>query len=725
MRMRLKLSFLVVLTALAAGLGAAWAQSVEPSAAGDRAAADPLAAMDLAAGIDTRLDFDAVRVPLEEIPAGASLPLGAQAPAQGDVDLLAEAGFEDEAFPPEGWTVEDKLAGTSGEAMTQGWSRQICQVPFDGETAAAWALGGGSEGAAMSCGANYSAPVETWLSFGPIDGSLYPGGIQTRFAFWTDTPVLTEFPAFTICVRSGTSSLACKRFSDDTPRRTWRQALPVHFLEAAGRPDLYLYFQYRDRQPPGGFPGVFIDQVVVEGLRSLPTPSPSPTTAPDVPSPTRSATQPGASPTPPPGPTTPSPNRNRAILPVLMQSADKDNQEHFPIAPNSHVAVDFGTDYNRVTGQLTNRGTQFEYGITRLCDRVSWFGFPSGGGQAITLRPQWYQWDAGAGGWSAIEAPTINDPMAVQTRDGHFGHCIAPQGGGPIPLGRFKVEVFKNDQPTTPIASNEAEIRRTAPPGTPSLTPTWTPQATIPASPTPKATPGEGGCQSVIVNSDFERGPAVGWTLITNAQQSDITRVIRRGQEVGVRPAGGEWLALLGGGVDVVDRILSEPVPLPEPAGIYSASLNFSFGIVTEETKNTVHDDSLAPYLVSQDGLRVAIPQSAVSEELIDPNSWYSLNLPRDITGLMTRREGWTEARLLFESLNSPAAPSVFILDEIELLVCTTSPTAPLGGGQRTSSLRGDAAGGPGAGSFAPPGALRRSGPSGPAAGAAGAAGAR
>lgn len=660
-------------------LGAVFAGASDPLAAGP-ARDEPVGAAGIV--IVGTVPPDAL-VAADDVAAGDAgsswSALGADG-MQQDPTIIEEEGFEGETFPPEGWEVIDDISDTEGANIVNGWSRQICEVPTNGGDASAWSVGGGSQGSQLACGAAFTQPQASQLVHPHIDASGFPVGVQIQFSFYVDWRLQEETVAngFFVCVRPApTEQGVCRYFTDTLtnpiPRKRWlTPSNPLLFTQLAGKPDAEMFFLFVDQAPDGTHSGVFVDNVVISGLSEAPTATPTATRgAPTVThTPTRQVTV-GPSPTATLRPTEPA---SRIHLPILMKNADKDDPAMFPTPASSSVTVEFGTAVS-ADGTVVRKATQFQYGITQLCSKQSWAGYPAG----TLLRRQWYYWDGGA--FAEIPGDGLNGTANAGEYD-WVSQCAVFEPEGvrqPIPINRYKVAVFIGGA-TEPVASEVAEVMDGAPPGQPTYTPTWTPQPTIPPTVTPEVTPGQGRrCQQVIENGDFERGPSVGWTLQTNAEQTDISRVIVKATDVDprFRAAGGDWLALLGGGANVSDEIITPLMDLPEASAVISATFNFSFGIITEEQKNGNHDDQLRVWLVNEDNQRIQVPRSSFTEELIDPNSWYELTDPVDITPLITQREGWTKARLMFESLNSPTLRSIHMLDEIELVVCTNSQAAP------------------------------------------------
>ena len=609
--------------------------------------------------------------------------LGTDGRAQTEV--IDELDFEDGTFPPENWDVDDQITRTFGPDSVDAWSRQICQTdPAEGGVAAAWAAGGGSNGPNLACGQNLGKPFGTRLFRDGVDTSSYPFGVQVDFTVYLDLPLTGDSArAMKVCWRETNSNQAqCSSIVINDARllKRWLGlSAPIQFAEAANKASIELMFWFDDDAGTGDYAGAFIDNVRIEGLTEAPPPTPTSQTT-NTPGPTTPAISPTPTIT-----RTPTERAKIAFLPMLLKSADKDDPSQIP---SQYVQVWFGTAID-ASDRVENIGNQFQYGAMRLCAQVNWFGWPD----STDIRWQWYQKSGSR--FEEIPSSTLNDSVLVgqETRP-YASRCIrAVDAEGedvPIWLNEYKVDVFVDG--VLPAAVSEiAVISQEPPPGKTARPPSPTPWPTGQPSPTPtpKATGGPplpGGCSTVIENADFERGSAVGWTLATNANKT-ISDVIARGADLGLNAAGGDWLAIMGRGANVRDQLISVPFDFPEAGQMISATLNFSFGLVTQETRNGNHDDTLIAALVPRDGGQAStIPGTGISEELIDADSWYSLSTPIDMTQLLTARAGWSGAQLLFQSQNSADAPSAHILDEIELVLCVAD--APLATSRQATGQR-------------------------------------
>ncbi len=634
----------------------------------------------LASGLEMR----SRPAPVELVAVADHLDAGGLQPmAPNQAELIDELDFEDPQFPPEGWEVDDQLTIATQPDPVNTWSRQICNTEANvGGQAAAWVAGGGSEGENLSCGQNIGKPTSTRLYLDGIDTTTYPFGVQVDFRLWLDIPQGSE--SFNVCWRESGATQVGDCFYINPNANQQRRWLglqnPLQFPGAGSKASIEVMFWFNDRNGSGNYAGGFVDNVRVEALTEAPPP-----TATSAVSPTTPPTVPVTPPTPTITPT-PTERAKIAFLPMLLANADKDDPSQMP---SQYVDIWFGTAIDPAD-RVQNIGQQFQYGAMRLCAQVNWFGWPD----ATRVRWEWAQKSGNR--FESIQSGTLNDFITVgQEQRPYATRCIraVDEQGNDVPIwaNEYRVQVFVDDA-AEPAASKIAEITQDVPPNATALPASPTPWPTGEPSPTPQPDPTndppfDPGCTQVIENGDFERGPSVGWSLATNVQppNNTLSRVIVRASDLQLVADEGDWLAVGGRAVNVRDQLISTAFDFPEASDIVSATLDFAFGIITEEVKDGVADDLFVAGLVpASGGDAVGIPGSAYSEELIESNSWYRLSQPIDVTALVTARAGWTGGQLLFESRNDAEAASAHLLDSVELQICVGDAA------QRAGSLRLD-----------------------------------
>jgi hypothetical protein len=599
------------------------------------------------------------------------------APHQGSPVRLIYETFESGTFPPAGWQLTDPRNPIPTDFA---WSAETCDVdPLRGGDVAAWAVGGGPAGSQLSCAAPYTEPVDSWLSYGPIDATGLAGGLRATMLVRLDQPgtdggnlqVCATGPLagnFT-CIPVGPAQLNWGTF----PR-------PLSLHWSAGLPEVYFALRYADGSPAGGDFGAFVDNILVEGIPGAGTPTPTgqaPTVAPSA-SPTRTPTRPVIQ-----GPT--------IYLPLLLKDTD---MADLPRPSDAGASVAFGVDVDD-QGNLIQPGSVFQYGVPTICARIGWFGQPPGS----SVRWQWLRNGSPLTGGINGERSGVA-PTGYQVSCGSGGEDA--QGNPlPVPKGTYEVQMFMNGAPS-PTASGQVVIQDDPPPGaTPiptgpaaTLTPTGEPTPGSTVVPTPEPD----GCSEYLQNTGFESGPE-SWYAFLNQAPLNPSTLIMRAADTAFNPpkppaAAGEWLAQFGATTNVEQQLGQSWAgggALIDPTRMVSSTLRFSFMIVTQETANVTHDDTLAPYFVRADGTAVQAPESGLSEEVlgaqIRPGVWYDLT--STVTEQMTQRLGWDRASLNFVSRHNGQNLTAFLVDEVHLTVCTRpAATAPAQSGGRTEGRR-------------------------------------
>ena len=88
----------------------------------------------------------------------AYLPIIANSPPAGAWNTLMQEGFEG-VWPSPGWEVTDSTG-------MYRWAQRNCRAATGSNSA--WAIGGGSLGQGLSCGANYIDNAYSWMVYGPV-----------------------------------------------------------------------------------------------------------------------------------------------------------------------------------------------------------------------------------------------------------------------------------------------------------------------------------------------------------------------------------------------------------------------------------------------------------------------------------------------------------------------------------------------------------------------------
>ncbi len=205
---------------------------------------------------------------------------------------IADLDFESDMLPA-GWEAWDAFARAEGVPDRHMWASDSCETWADrGGDASGWALRGGVVGMALPCGGSNTEPVDTLLTYGPIDSRPFVNGVEVAL----DVKLNLAFEeAFLVCMSTNDleEPLAC--FSAGVTETDWASFEPaIHFADGGGQAAAMVYVLFRDRDPspvPPRF-GAYVDNIVIVGLAPPATPTsaatatPSGSTTPSTPGPT-------------------------------------------------------------------------------------------------------------------------------------------------------------------------------------------------------------------------------------------------------------------------------------------------------------------------------------------------------------------------------------------------------------------------------------------------------
>jgi len=309
-------------------------------------------------------------------PCLASLGAGVVAAEGASPSRLAATPIETQdfegSFPPTLWSVTDGAAG--GVPNRYVWSREICDVePGIGGAAASWAIGGGTKGSLLPCGSVFTETIDSFLLYGPFDTRSFGGGLEVNLRLKIDQQTENDF---IICAtnRDGApESFTC--FGAGVTQSGWTGFnTPLEFPYAGGLEAAFVWFNYRDRQPTGHNTGIFIDNVVIEGVSgpfvtatatatsatATPSASPSPTPTSSATSTKTATLTPSTAPTASTTPT-PSVTSTASHTPTATPSRTPSNT-----APPTNTATLTPIPTNTSTGSAsaTASGTQQATGTT-------------------------------------------------------------------------------------------------------------------------------------------------------------------------------------------------------------------------------------------------------------------------------------------------------------------------------------------------------------------------
>lgn len=569
--------------------------------------------------------------------------------AQAEVEEIELQDFEGDDFPPPDWSTWDNDAPEGGSEETYTWGIQDCDTPSDTlGLKAAWSVGGGRLGAELLCGGNYDQPARSWLMRSGIDSTIFPSGIQVNMRFKVDIP-LDE--AFQICASTeSATTIACSNPLEPTPGRWLSFRDPIVFARAGGLENAAIFLRYEDPSPSGGETGVYVDDVLIEGLTGEAQPTVTSTPI-DGPSPEPTASR--------PPPTDPGPLGPRIFLPYVV---DQHNAGTDPVKPPTaspgRLAVEFAEDF-LVDGTAITPGPRFSYGIVQLCAKQSWFDVMVG----REIRRQWSAWNGSE--FRPLGGPDLNNALAVPTTNGFFEQCVqwedVDRSPVPVPLGRYRVELFHGAS-TEPAASGIAEVLGSDPatsvPGTP--VPTTTP-TTAPTGPPP--TPEPGDCFDPVENGDFEAGPGEGWIERTVA----VGGLIRE-----ERAFDGSRFGALFGTVLGIQETLQGQRAIPNRAedAIEAATLRFVLLMVSEETAGAGAEDDVFGVCVGGNTDTDVECIARASEDTWPRGSWIAVE--QDVTDYFVVRDNFDTSTLLFIAQTNATLTTNFAMDNVELEICLT-----------------------------------------------------
>lgn len=376
-------------------------------------------------------------------PAGPSVPA---APV-----LITEEDFEDEEFPPPGWTVQDEAARPDPPRYT--FSREICNtMTILGGLAAAWAVGGGSEGEQLPCWTPYPAGTDIHsLMLYTVDTRIYAAGLQVGMHMNLKVPEGAPPETFQVCTTTGDDAqpFQCYNISSGSPGQ-WGTLRPMTFDMAANQETAILFIRYQD---PGGSlqaEGVLIDNVKVWGL---PEPiEPTNTEPPITDTPVVPPTEP-----PPTATNTPPVVRHAVFMPMAMKGFDVAEVPDAPTVSPTGVEVQFGIQVDAESGEIVGQGSRFQYGIMQLCARERWWGQEPG----TRLGYQWYYYQDAMEQLVGEMELTSPDGFDYQCTVGPLDEQGRPQ---PVPQGIYNVEVFLGED-ELPVVVGKAFIEDEVPPG--------------------------------------------------------------------------------------------------------------------------------------------------------------------------------------------------------------------------------------------------------------------
>ena len=175
-------------------------------------------------------------------------------PAQGWINIMRE-GFEG-AWPSAGWTLFDN----TGHAYE--WARSSCHA--NAGSFSAWAIGGGSTGSGLSCGANYPDNAQIWMVFGPFS---LAGATAAQFnaQFWLNTEVNQDAACFYASLDNNNFGGTC--WSGNSSNAFLPNNLDLsnvfHVGSLLGQPNVWVAVEFRSDTSVNLSEGAFVDDLLV------------------------------------------------------------------------------------------------------------------------------------------------------------------------------------------------------------------------------------------------------------------------------------------------------------------------------------------------------------------------------------------------------------------------------------------------------------------------------
>lgn len=211
------------------------------------------------------------------------------------------------------------------------------------------------------------------------------------------------------------------------------------------------------------------------------------------------------------------------------------------------------------------------------------------------------------------------------------------------------------------------------------------PTATFRPLPSPSASPTlplPPGCQEILSNGDFEKGP-IGWGYASwqdGPGATDPSTVIRRSSALSppIQSPSGSWLVGMRDRVGVQHLLYQRPAGggVFAPGQIVSAALSYRAARTTAVRDGTASHALLPAFMNAAEETDYYPVAQALTEEVAETDTWYEVG-PLDVTHVLTRRPGWDAAIfMLIVPMPDDPTPVEFLADDISLRVCLASPLA-------------------------------------------------
>ena len=142
------------------------------------------------------------------------------------------------------------------------WARSTCQ-PYSGSYSA-WAVGGGADGALLSCGSTYPDNVDSWMAYGPF--SLADAtAASLSFKLWLNVDaVLNDYLCMYASSDGNLYDGACLTYQPDGwGPVTFRLDDALTSVDMRGQPEVWIAFEFVSNESVHFPEGAYVDDVVV------------------------------------------------------------------------------------------------------------------------------------------------------------------------------------------------------------------------------------------------------------------------------------------------------------------------------------------------------------------------------------------------------------------------------------------------------------------------------
>jgi hypothetical protein len=187
------------------------------------------------------------------------LPLVVRDSGSASWVTITEEGFE--APPGNLWDFWDFDGTTKGSYY---WARRDC-ASYTGSYSA-WAVGGGLDGTSLSCGSDYPADVDSWMTYGPFSLAGATAA-ELRFRFWLYRGDAYDRDEFCWSAGSNSAELQANELCLTYDTGAWSPMTldlgDPNALNLLGRPEVWIAFRFTSYGSGSQAEGAYVDDVVL------------------------------------------------------------------------------------------------------------------------------------------------------------------------------------------------------------------------------------------------------------------------------------------------------------------------------------------------------------------------------------------------------------------------------------------------------------------------------